>query len=338
MRLVRIANYFGPALEHIIVGINGDYSAMKLIEQPVDAGSRPICRLANGFFARLAQSEEVIEEIHPDRLITHNWGTIEWAVAARRKRIPHIHIEDGFGTDEAQHQKLRRVVARRIVLGASEVVAPSNNLVRIARKIWGIPAERLHYIPNGIDCGRYCRPWRWSDEPVIGIVAALRPEKNVSRLLRAFALVNRTLPCRLTVVGDGPERSKLDDAARALGIGSRVSFTGHVDDPIPLYHSFNLFALSSDTEQMPYTVLEAMAAGLPVVATDVGDVKSMVSDQNAPLIAGRSETALAKAILEVAGDAPFARRIGDANSRKVGEHYRDKRMFKAFARLYGLEA
>src|SRR6185437_2313209 len=103
----------------------------------------------------------------------------------------HIHIEDGFGREEATGQFLRRVWTRRVFLRNSIVVVPSLTLKRIALDKWRLAPSRVSYIPNGIDCERYGDLGRTSSQvspqmPTIGIVSALRPEKNVSRLIRAF--------------------------------------------------------------------------------------------------------------------------------------------------------
>ncbi|HTK78913.1 MAG TPA: glycosyltransferase family 4 protein [Rhizomicrobium sp.] len=335
-RFLRIANHFGPALEHVIVSMNGDYSGMSELACGVHARVHSIGDLAKGVFGRLKQFDTVLQRVRPDRLVTHNWGTIEWALPAFRRDLPHIHIEDGFGPDEARGQKHRRTLARRMALRRSDVVVPSHNLQEIAKHSWKISASRLHYIPNGIDSHRYSRPWQWREEPVIGVVAALRPEKNIERLLGAFAMVSRELPCRLVIVGDGTERSKLEAIARHTGISERLSFTGYTADPVSLYHSFNVFALSSDTEQMPFTILEAMAVGLPIIATDVGDIRVMVSKENAALIVERSEEAVAGALLELLRNPRRAEQLGATNSLKVREQYDQSEMFRCFAELYGI--
>ena len=122
----------------------------------------------------------------------------------------------------------------------------------------------MHYVPNGIDLDRFAAGERApTGEPVIGTITGLRREKNLTRLLRAFRQVADTTPARLIIAGDGSERATLEAQAAELGLGQRVQFTGHLDDPAPLYRSIDVFALSSDTEQMPLSVLEAMAACLP---------------------------------------------------------------------------
>ena len=191
----------------------------------------------------------------------------------------HVHIEDGFGPEERDRQTPRRVLIRRLVLARSTVVLPSRNLQRIATTIWRLPPARVRYIPNGIDLERFAaartRRRAANTPPVIGTVAALRAEKNLARLLRAFAAVDQ--PARLVIVGDGPERPALEAWRASLGLAERVEFAGHIDDPAPIYAGFDVFALSSDTEQMPLSVIEAMAAGLPVATTDVGDVRAMLA-------------------------------------------------------------
>ena len=131
---------------------------------------------------------------------------------------------------------------------------------------------------------------------VIGTVAALRAEKNIARLIRALARLPAAAPARLVIVGDGPERAALEALAVAEGVGGRVEFAGHCADPAPLYAGFDIFALSSDTEQMPLSVLEAMASGLPVAATDVGDVAAMLDAANRPYVVAREDGALADAL------------------------------------------
>src|SRR5208282_2175481 len=120
---------------------------------------------------------------------------------------------------------------------------------------------------------------------------------NFPRLLRAFRIATRHLPARLALIGDGPERPVLERLAGDLGIAERVHFAGHIIAPAPFYGAFDLFAVSSDTEQMPIAVIEAMAAGLAVASTDVGDVRTMLAPENASFIGPLDDAALAGSLL-----------------------------------------
>ena len=126
----------------------------------------------------------------------------------------------------------------------------------------------------------------------------------------------------------------LTELAPALGIADRVTFAGYRQDTPDFYARFDLFALSSDTEQMPLSVIEAMASGLPIVSTDTGDVRLMVSEDNAPFVAGMDDAAL-RAALSRAGRRRCARRnIGSANLAKARREFDQAAMFAAHGALW----
>jgi glycosyltransferase involved in cell wall biosynthesis len=241
------------------------------------------------------------------------------------------------------------VLTRRIVLRRSTVVLPSRTLLRIATDVWRLPAASLRYVPNGIDMARYGGPSdqaeagrspgegpedETAEGPVVGTVAALRPEKNLGRLLRAFRQLVDRMPARLVVAGDGPERRPLEALARGLGLGRRVRFLGHVDRPEGVFRQFDLFALSSDTEQMPLSVIEAMASGLAVAATDVGDVRDMLAADNSGSVVGQDEAAFADAMEWLLRDGVVRRAIGAANRRKARRDFDQAIMFAAYGELF----
>jgi glycosyltransferase involved in cell wall biosynthesis len=323
--------------------MDGNYSCMARLAVETDVTTHHVNTHGANLATRVRAFASALSIVRPDQLITHNWGTIEWTLANLANRARHIHMEDGFGLDEAWRPKRRRVWARRLLLQRSEIVVPSTTLRDVAQKRWKIPPSRLHFIPNGIDISRFTpgelrcrRSASPADTLVIGTVAALRPEKQLSRLLRAFALVSRASNCRLVIAGEGPERPGLEALARELKIGDRTRFAGHIVDTAVLYREFDVFALTSDTEQMPYTVLEAMASGCAIVATDVGDVKRMVAEENVPLIVDRNDEQVASALAIAACDRNMMRRIGEANRLKASRDYDQQRMFESFATLYGL--
>src|ERR1700730_3349243 len=149
----------------------------------------------------------------------------------------HIHIEAGCGQREADSQIFRRVLFRRWALArCALIVVPSRLLEDLALGMWRLPADRVTYVPNGVDLARFSAPprdivpgvTRRTGELVIGTVAPLRPEKNVGRLLRIFAALDPSPPARLLIAGDGIERPVLQQLADELGIADRVIFTGQV--------------------------------------------------------------------------------------------------------------
>jgi glycosyltransferase involved in cell wall biosynthesis len=341
VRFCALANRFGPRWRHVVIAMDGRTDCaerlspavpIRLVLAPVPAGLG---------ISRFTEIRRVLRRLHPDVLVTSNWGSIEWAMVARTfPTLHHIHTEDGFGPDEASGQKLRRVLVRRLVLRQSEVVLPSVGLLHAARGLWHLPEARLHYIPNGLDLDRFnpAGPGAGLDVPgegpLIGTVAKLRAEKNVARLLRAVALLHRRgITCRLAVIGDGPEKPGLERLAQEIGIAGSVRFTGHQPAPSAAYRSMDIFALSSDTEQMPFSILEAMASGLPVASTDVGDVRAMLPQPQGSFVVAKDETALAGALAALVGDADLRGRLGAANRAKANQQFDQEAMFKAYADL-----
>ncbi len=255
----------------------------------------------------------------------------------------HLHFEAGFGREEADIQLRRRVLCRRWALArCARIVVPSRRLQRIASDSWRLPAELVSYLPNGVDVERFSAPardaipgfTRRSGELVVGTVAPLRPEKNIGRLLRVFAMLDASLPVRLVVAGDGVERGALQQLAQELGIADRVAFTGQIQ-PESVLGCFDAFALSSDTEQMPNAVLEAMAARLPVASVDVGDVKDMVCEDNQGFIVPRDDgAALAAAIERLLRHPATRERIGSQNRQRVITEFSLQRMFDRYSELF----
>lgn len=339
VRFATLANRLGSTFRHAAIAMDGDRACAERLDPGLDITWPEVPVRKGDTLANLRAFRRALREIRPDVLVTYNWGTIEWALANLLPLVRHIHCEDGFGPEEQAGQIPRRVWTRRVALRRATVVVPSRTLERIAIEVWRLPRARLHYVPNGIDLTRFA-PRRVAHEPgtgvTVGTVAALRAEKNLGRLLRAFAQVPEGLGARLVVVGDGPERPALEALAAGLGIAGRVRFAGHVADPAPLYAAFDAFALSSDTEQMPISVLEAMASGLPVAATDVGDVRAMLAEENGWLVVPKDdEAALAGAMRTLLADAALRRAAGGANRAKVEQEFDERVMVIAYEALFG---
>src|SRR5262249_2698387 len=149
---------------------------------------------------------------------------------------------------------------------------------------WGCDPQQIRRIANGVPLDHYAgQPVpnaipgfrRAPGDVVVGTMAGLRGVKNLPRLVRIFA--HSGASGRLVIVGDGPEREMILAAAQAEGVADRVLLPGFLPDAARYVGHFDIFALSSDSEQFPISLVEAMAAGLPVVSTDVGDIAAMVA-------------------------------------------------------------
>jgi glycosyltransferase involved in cell wall biosynthesis len=338
VRFINLINHQGAAWRHAIVSINGRDECAARISPDLDVSFPAVETRRGALLANLWSIRRTLEALKPDVLLTHNWGSIEWVLANLSVGVRHVHVEDGFGPEERSVQIGRRVLTRGVALRGSTVVLPSLTLMRIAREAWRLPSARMRYIPNAIDLRRFKPPISRlaapERPPRIGVVAAMRPEKNLRRLLRAARiLADEGCAFQLEILGDGPERATLEATAAELELTDVVRFAGAVQDPSATYRDFDLFALSSDTEQMPLSVMEAMATGLPVASTRVGDVERMLSVKNQPYLCEANEHALAAVLRPLLRDTALRRRVGEANRAKALADFDQLAMFRAYAEV-----
>ncbi|MBE1526425.1 glycosyltransferase involved in cell wall biosynthesis [Sphingopyxis sp. OAS728] len=279
-------------------------------------------------------------------VLSYNWGAMDGVMARRVhvSRLWHsmpalIHHEDGFNEDESVRRNWKRNLFRRLALRtAQSVVVPSTLLERIASDEWGA-GDRVEMIRNGIETARYAgRPSisipgfsRREGEVVIGTVAGLRRVKDLPRLVRAVATLPQNV--RLVIVGEGPEYEAIRGEAAACGLADRLVMPGFMADPACWIGHFDLLALSSQSEQMPIAVVEAMAAGLPVVSPGVGDVAAMVSDANRPYVAP-DEVAFRAALAQMTESAALRADVGAENRRVAAERFDESNMVGAYEKLY----
>lgn len=344
VRFAQIVNRLGLAFEHEIISLNGKTGTEERLNSDVRFHIDRSFQSRSNVLLRLSDIRRIIPAYAPDLLLTYNWGAIEWALANLIPVCRHLHIEDGFGVEEAETQFKRRIWTRRLALSyRSHLLVPSETLKVISKTQWRIEHNRLHFVPNGIDTKKFYRsPDKGlldqlrlpQDRPIVGTIAALRKEKNLARLVRAFAQAQRSLPMHLLIIGDGDERRALESLAASEGIGSDVTFSGHIAQPEKILGALNIFAISSDTEQMPYSVLEAMATGLPVAGIDAGDIKTLVAKSNKSLIVEKSDQALSHAIVELARDRDQRNLIGTDNRLRAAQHYDQDDMIERHRQLW----
>lgn len=343
---MRLMNAFGDAAAHTILSASpGQLGARDAIAKGIAVAFPDDAPSLTGLPtpARLWRLARYMRCF--DLVLTYNWGAFD-AVMARRLfgGPPLVHHEDGFNEDETAGLDPRRNRYRRLGLGAAyRLVVPSERLEGLARRAWGQPAGRVVRIPNGVAVARYAAPpsqpipglEKRPGEVVIGTVAGLRAVKNLPRLVRALAAM-KFRDVRLAIVGAGPESETIAAEARRLGVTDRVHMPGFLAEPAGWIANFDIFALSSDSEQFPISLVEAMAAGLPAVCTAVGDVPHIVASDNAPLIVAPADEAGFAAALDSLAERPDLRRaIGRANREKAATQFDEFGMIARYARLYG---
>ena len=346
-RLIKLLPHLLEA-DHAILALNGDYSAFGRLEHLPH-----VKRFDQDLKTPVSDSiPSIIRQLRAlpadSLLVTYNWGTANWSIANVVARRKELHVEDGFGPEEQARRLWRRNFARRCLFGLRRipVLVPSQTLRQIALGEWNIPAASLCYVPNGVEDTRETRgmlerapghSMDSDDRPVcvVGIVCALRPEKRVDRLLAALADKGSDQTIRLIVVGDGPLMPALKERAMALGIADRVDWRGWIDNPAKVYREFDIFALTSDTEQLPMTVLEAMCESLPVVATRVGDIAAVVCPENKTFITSLGDDARGiSQSLHALSESPQKRReIGDLNRLKYLSDYTFQKMLDRWRAL-----
>lgn len=347
VRATRLMNAWGPRVDHTIVSAEPQAMAAAALVQPgvpVDYPQDFPSLKGRPTPWRLAGLARAMRGF--DLVCTYNWGAMD-AVMAHRvyadiwKLPPLVHHEDGFNEDEAARLKPARNLYRRAALGrAAALIVPSTGLEAIAREVWRQPEARVLRIPNGIDTAAFAAPPDPAALPIakgegefwVGTLAGLRAVKRLPDLVAACA----KLPpdWHLMICGEGPERAAILAAAEVHGIAARVHLPGNVD-PAKVVGLFDIFALSSASEQFPLSVVEAMAAGLPVAATDVGDIRAILAPENAALLAPPGDVrALQDALATLAADPALRARLGKANAARARENFDFTVMQAAYENAY----
>ncbi|GGF10858.1 glycosyl transferase family 1 [Aliidongia dinghuensis] len=346
IRFCQLVNALGDRYRHSVIALDGRTDARGRLRPGAPVEIISFDHHKTGSLRDLRRFRRTLATLRPNLLLTYNWGAIEWGlVNIIRPICPHIAVVDGFGPEEVAASLPRRSFIRWFVYGrARSLVVPSRVLERVARDTWRIPARIVRYIPNGVDVARFHQPPDpallaqldlTGAEPVIGTIAGLRREKNVGRLVDAFArIVQQGRAARLVVIGDGPLRHDLEAQTHRLGLAGRVIFTGALTGPERLLGAFSIYAISSDTEQMPISLVEAMATGLPVASVDVGDVADMVASENGRFIQGRDAENLAQSLAALLDNPTERARIGAANRAAATARFTERNMVEVYDRLF----
>jgi sugar transferase (PEP-CTERM/EpsH1 system associated) len=294
----------------------------------------------------------VIREEQPQIIHTQSWSGIDTAIALLFKRGPRlVHSEHGRNLPYIHFEPLKRKLARRCLYHRADALFAISHEVRdFYCRETGFPVDRMRVIPNGIDprridqsAGEHGHGVRrelgiCDDDFVIGTVARLDQTKDTMTLTRAFTRLYRSQPdpkLRLLVVGDGEMKVEIQNYVNEQRLSHRVIFTGLRHDVPRLLGAMDLFALSSVSEGIPITVLEAMCASLPVVATNVGALPELVEEGvTGFLVDPKNIIALAERFSKLYQKRELARDFGMTGRRKVEREFRLERMLELYADLY----
>ena len=302
--------------------------AAPIIDFPIHGFGRPdTCRQAVAF-ARWCVRQR-IAVVHTTDLYTNVFAL----PAATFARVPvRIGSRRGHNTDRTSAQLAMQRASYRC---AHAVVANSEAMATHLRRE-GVRADKVTVVPNGLDLSAFPRAQSSVLRRRVLVVANLRPEKGYDVLIDAAALVLEQFPdARFDCVGDGPELPALQARAVQQGVSHAFRWLGQRDDVPALLASAEIFALPSRTESMPNSVLEAMAAGLPVVASAVGGVPEVVNDGDNGVLCGAGDVnALAHQLCRVMADRGLADRLAAHAHRDAHARYSFDRMVNTLESLY----
>ena len=338
--IVTLVRHASPEFEHVIVclGRSGESSALlppgtRIVELDKPEGN------SLRFLGRLAVA---LRELRPDIVHTRNWGGMDGIIAARLAGCRKIvHGEHGWGMEDPHGQSRKRILIRRALSCAvaeftcvsQQIKGWLENTVRVR-----CPVTQIY---NGVEFDRY--PERDGGGPLrrelgltdsallIGVVSRLDPIKDHAGLIGAFGRVRKTYPeCYLVVIGDGPERERLA-ARNAPG----VHLLGLRRDIPELLRGLDVFVLPSLNEGIPNTVLEAMACGLPVVATAVGGTPELVRDgHNGYLVAPQDYPAMADRLVQYLRNETLRNMHGRINRELIYAHFSIKSMVTGYEAVW----
>jgi glycosyltransferase involved in cell wall biosynthesis len=312
-------------------------AGVPVVEFPVRSFVRPgAIALASRFYAWLRRHRVAI--VH-----AFDVPTVAFAVpVARAARVPVV-----LASQRGDRRLFTRAAQRGLHLTdrlADGVVVNSDYVRRVLVAEFGVRNDAIHTCPNGLDLSVFYPTERSETEPadpksptaglVVGFVAALRPEKSVETLIEAFSrLGDRTH--RLVIVGDGPCKSALQTQARDLGLEGRCRFVDATTDVATWYRSFDVFVLPSLNESFSNSLMEAMACGCAVLASNVGGNPELVSDgANGLLFEPGNVGDLALRLETVLRNGDVRRRLATAAVRTIRERYTREASADRFAALY----
>jgi glycosyltransferase involved in cell wall biosynthesis len=310
------------------------------------AGKRPGLR-----YGTIEKIRELLRRLKPDVVHTHQMGALLYAgPAARREKVPVV-VHTEHGNHIANQRAWSGVIRTRSLLYvagsfAERFFCVSENIRDTVSAYRTVPKQKVGVVLNGIDTAAFDsagdREWLRQQLgiphhcPVIGTVGRLNEVKRQDLLIRGFANVaNREPAPHLLLVGDGPELQALRQLAADLGLSDRVHFAGYQAQPEHYLHLMDIFTLTSRLEGMPLAILEAWAAGRPVIASRVGGVPAIITEgETGILFDSGDEAALTQAMSRLLANPNEGWRLGEAGRAYVRSQFDLQVMAESYERHY----
>lgn len=289
---------------------------------------------ARGKLKRVRQLANFFHERNYDLLHTHNaYPHFYGSLAGHQAKIPAIiHTRHGRRFGNNVSERLQFAIASRFT---DRVVPVSDDTGDRCKKIGWLSDSKITRIWNGIDVNRfsYTGP---ADSMTAITVSRLSPEKDLLTMIEAIQLVIKSIPqFRLLIVGDGPERKRLEQKTAALNLGSHIRFAGERNDVPHLLTQAGFYVSSSLTEGISLTLLEAMSVGLPIVATSVGGNPEIVQEsETGILVPPASASKLANAITQMCHQQQSWQYMGKQARARVEQCFNIRSMIKEYENLY----
>ena len=257
---------------------------------------------------------------------------------------PGVRLVSSARNCKAEPNALRRAVMRRAFARSQAVICNSREMARFAVAYYRARPQRVHVVYNGVDAHRFAPtaapPASEDAGPVIGTVGRVEKQKNLDVFLQAAACVRGDAPAaRFEIVGEGSERARLEALVRTMSLADAVRFRGTTKDVPAFLSGIHQFWLTSDWEGTPNVVLEAMAAGIPVIATRVGGTTEVIDHGSTGMLVDSGDVrGICTAALELWRDRARAKEIGTRARAAVLERFSLERMAADTAAVYAAVA
>jgi glycosyltransferase involved in cell wall biosynthesis len=303
-------------------------SAASVTEFPLKSFSRPDTMRQAWAFMRWCRDRGIV--------IVHTADLYANIFALPAAAFAHVPVRIANRREINPDKSLGQIVMQRGAYECAHKIVANSRAAADRLRREGVPARKVATISNGVDRQIFVpHPARPKLRRVV-VVANLRPEKRHDVLIDAAPEVLRHFPdARFEIVGGGPELRSLQGRTVDQGVAHAFAFVGHDEEVATRLRTADIFVLPSESEAFPNAVLEAMSAGLPIVASGVGGMLELIDDHRTGLLVPPGDpNALARGICRLMADQPLGTRLGEAASHEVRGRYSFDRMTAAFEALY----